>query len=705
MRLIGRPHIIVELHRVHSEGSSPNLFDTCPSISEELLREILNNLRKQFEIVSLTAFSNRMNEDKPLAALTFDDGWKDNYYTALPILQEFDAKATFFLTTGRIGSCLPFWQQILGQAFQKISETRDLDERDRFKRFLGVRKAALLDVNLYEKIVAQWKHLRSSELEGKLAFLLNTNKSFKEERCFLSIEEIRKMAQLGMEFGSHTVNHLILTREPEDIIEKELGESKETIEKITGKPTHILAYPNGDFDERVITIARNVGYRIACSTQNKYVGRDCDPLKLPRIEYPIALRDTLKSFLKTEGKKTEHLITSYSHKGQEISQKTENRLNHPIRVMFVVDQIYGATAGTEQHLSFLMRNLPAKQYEIHLALVRDAGYYNSTMYPAEPVILNGDFDGSKFETAVSTRKLSHLISDRNIDLVHTFFPDSELIALIATRSGRKCGFVGTRRNMGFRHTWRSLWRTRFTNQFIPRFLANCHAVKEQIGRLEWIPESKIDVIPNPVNRKRTEEGMREPLLKQDLGIRNGELVVGIVANISPVKDHETFLRAAQVILRKQPQTKFLIVGGASSERKKWLESLISDLGLGRSVIYIGEIENSVRSMNTFDIGVLCSKSEGFSNSLIEYAAMGLPIVATGVGGNSEIVVQNETGFLVPPENPEELAQQIIRLLESKDLRRSFGEKARKLVEERFDQNKVIAAYEEFYQKIIKFKRV
>jgi len=376
-----------------------------------------------------------------------------------------------------------------------------------------------------------------------------------------------------------------------------------------------------------------------------------------------------------------------------------------IRILFVVDQIYGPTGGTEQNISFLLHHLPRQRFEIHLVILRDTGFYDSKFFTVEPTLVPFRSFSSCIQLKSAILHLSQIIRERRIDVVHTFFPDSELLSILATRMGRRCALIATRRNMGFRHTHLSLWRTRFTNWFIPHFLANSKKVKEYIGRLEWIPQNKINVIYNPLQKDRIEEGLQKSFSKGCFGIDNGEKIIGIVANLTPVKDYSTFLRAAGIIIEKNPQTKFVIVGESDLEEKKRLDFLISNLGLDLNVIYVGKHENPIPFVKMFDVGVLCSKSEGLSNSLIEYAAMGLPAVATGVGGNSEVVVQNETGFLVPPENPEELALHIIKLLKSDDLRRSFGQKARKVVEERFDQNRVITAYEEFYQKIIQLREI
>ena len=371
-----------------------------------------------------------------------------------------------------------------------------------------------------------------------------------------------------------------------------------------------------------------------------------------------------------------------------------------IRILFVVDQIYGPTGGTEQNISFLVHHLPQDRFEVNLVILRNTGYYDQKFFTVEPkfILFKSFTSATQLKDAVSM--LVQLIRQRRIDVVHTFFPDSEVLGMLATRMGRRCALIATRRNMGFRHTRVSLWRTRFTNLFIPHFLANSQKVKKYVGRLEWISQKKIEVIYNPLQRDRIEQGLRDSLLKKNFGIYDEERVVGIVANLTPVKDHDTFLHAARLIVDKIPQTKFVIVGESQPEWKRRLEYLVSDLGIGSSVIFAGKHDNPVPFMKMFDVGVLCSKSEGLSNSLIEYAAVGLPTVATDVGGNPEVVIHGKTGFLVPPSSPESLAKHILELLKNENLRKTYGENAKKLVTERFDQDVVISAYEKFYRKII-----
>lgn len=372
----------------------------------------------------------------------------------------------------------------------------------------------------------------------------------------------------------------------------------------------------------------------------------------------------------------------------------------PISILFLADEIEDVLGGTEQHISFLLNYLPRERYECHLMLLRDTGYCYSLLYPIQLIILNFESFRNPLTVLRSTQRLARFIRSHQIDVAHTFFPDSELLALLATQLQKSCKLVATRRNMGFRHTRMGLWRTRLVNQFIPKFLSNSLKVKETVEHLEWIKQEKIEVIYNPVPYKRIEGGLRQHLLKQDLGLQEKEQVVGIVGTIAPVKDHETFLSAARLILDQRPRTKFLLIGGSYPDTKSRLEANISKLGLGSSVIFAGQHDNPVPLMKLFDVAVLCSTSEGLSNALIEYAAVGLPTVATQVGGNPEVVIHGKTGFLVPPSSPELLAQRVLALLGNDEMRRTFGENARRLATDRFDQDKILSDYENFYQTLV-----
>lgn len=281
-----RRHIILNFHRVRPHGLPSDPFDSCPSISVELFKEILFYLKKHYEIVSVRNFCKRIDQLQPLAAITFDDGWQDNYEIAFPILQELKIPATIFMTTGKIGSSEPFWQQKLGKLFSFVVYEGEKEDQEKLRRILRVDEAEALNSDLYKKIVGQWKSRKHSEINAKLNIDGWSKKILSFERAlFLSSDDLREMASRNIDFGSHTVNHVILTNECDATVESELVESKKALEEIVGKPVDMLAYPDGDFSSKIIRRAETYGYKLGCTTENVPIGKRCDPMKWPRIDF------------------------------------------------------------------------------------------------------------------------------------------------------------------------------------------------------------------------------------------------------------------------------------------------------------------------------------------------------------------------------------------------------------------------------------
>ena len=369
-----------------------------------------------------------------------------------------------------------------------------------------------------------------------------------------------------------------------------------------------------------------------------------------------------------------------------------------MKLIVLIDQIISSSAGSEQHVSFLMHKLPQAGIDTSLFLLRSTGYNDPTFYHQEPHILDFGSFKSINEVWRSAQTLAHYIRKNGINVVYTFFPDSEIIGMLACHMARGCRHVAARRNQGYLHSRFALWRTRFSTLFIDNFIANCLAVKQSIANLEWIQENKISIIPNPVNEERFRQRQELEFNKADIGISPAERVVGIVATLSPVKDHETFIRAAKHVHEQLPDVRFIMVGIVPSEkRKSILQSITQELGLTDHVSFINEVNNPVPLMRIMDIGVLCSTSEGLSNTLIEYAAVGLPIVATRVGGNPEVVYHGKNGFLVPPSNPEALGAELLKLLKDDGMRRSFGEQSMNIVKEKFSEDFVIGEYQKYFK--------
>src|SRR5262249_4227036 len=148
-------------------------------------------------------------------------------------------------------------------------------------------------------------------------------------------------------------------------------------------------------------------------------------------------------------------------------------------------------------------------------------------------------------------------------------------------------------NAGHDHDRLSLLRTRFQNQLIPSFLFNSRNVQEVLGRREWIAKGKTAVIYNPAPRARIREGLARPIRREQLGLPPHVAIVGMVGTVRPVKDYETLIRAARIVLDRLPNTVFLVVGREEGREAQRLRELAQRLGVAENIRWLGVIENPV----------------------------------------------------------------------------------------------------------------
>jgi glycosyltransferase involved in cell wall biosynthesis len=171
-----------------------------------------------------------------------------------------------------------------------------------------------------------------------------------------------------------------------------------------------------------------------------------------------------------------------------------------------------------------------------------------------------------------------------------------------------------------------------------------------------------------------------------------------VANLRPVKDYPTFLRAAAQVLRSVPNSAFLIAGEGSLLES--LQSLTKELGLKERVFFLGLCDSLAELLGLSEICVLSSSSEGFSNSILEYMAAARPVVVTDVGGAREAVAHGETGYLVPPGDHDQMAACIISLLAAPEDARAMGLRAQLIAKNEFSYEIRLQKTEALYQRLL-----
>lgn len=174
--------------------------------------------------------------------------------------------------------------------------------------------------------------------------------------------------------------------------------------------------------------------------------------------------------------------------------------------------------------------------------------------------------------------------------------------------------------------------------------------------------------------------------------------MGMIARLSPEKDHRILLRAFQLILLKHPHMELWILG--DGPLREALESEVWNQGLREQVRFLGFRQDIPDILEKLDIFVLATKMEGLSMTLLEAMAAGLPVVASSVGGNPEVVVDGETGFLVPAGDAAALADAVVRLLEDLSLSQRMGSAGRRRVEEHFSIEKMVKRYVQLYGRVV-----
>src|SRR3972149_1380657 len=290
--------IILMYHRINNNGYKIGIHKNNFEKQMEYIREKMSPV----PLLDIAEWISKGKLIPPGAvAVSFDDGYEDNFLNAYPILRRFDIPATIFLTTGHIGSRKIFWWD---RVFEIIRKTKKdlIDLRD-FQRFAEkpINSFDILRLNTWQKRVYAYKVVarffqtlqikKIPEATDLLQGILEVEDSDIEVPSMLNWQQIKEMSNNGIEFGAHTVNHPVLARIDSDEIVKEILQSKEVIEKNIHKAIFGFAYPYGlkaHFNERVKEIIKNSGFCYICSAETGMISANSNVYELNRISMPNA---------------------------------------------------------------------------------------------------------------------------------------------------------------------------------------------------------------------------------------------------------------------------------------------------------------------------------------------------------------------------------------------------------------------------------
>lgn len=337
-----------------------------------------------------------------------------------------------------------------------------------------------------------------------------------------------------------------------------------------------------------------------------------------------------------------------------------------MKIMFLTRSL--DSGGAQRQLTNLARGLAERGHDVTIAQFYSGGQLEQDLNNTGVYLIDLNKQGRWSNFALFLR-LYDLVSKGKPDVIHGYLGIPNIFSLIIGNLFPSIKIVwGVRASdMDLARYDRiarlSYWVECKLSRWADMIIANSEAGRQHAIE-NGFPASKMRVIHNGIDTIRfapdRDTGVR---IRQEWGVDSNELLVGIVARIDPMKDHETFLRAAQRVHQNIPDCKFVCIGRAETSALVRLKELANELRIDNAVIWAGERNDLPCVYNALDLLCQSSITEGFPNVIAEAMSCGVPCVATDVGDSAVII--GDTGRVVPPRQPERLAVAMLELIEHK----------------------------------------
>lgn len=364
-----------------------------------------------------------------------------------------------------------------------------------------------------------------------------------------------------------------------------------------------------------------------------------------------------------------------------------------VKLLLVLDKFSTPYAGTESQVLKLLKNINKKEFDVCMLVLNHSEWLeeNKNQFPVEVDVL-GRCKVSSMYTWYKLYKYAKAFKLRGGDIVHTFFNDSSvLVPPVFKVLGMKV--VISRRDMGFWYNKRYRAILPITQCFCDSVAVNSTAVGKVTIQVEKVPMGRVSVIHNGYT-----ESSNVTRLPSDLQSFKGQSkLLVIVANLKPIKRIEDAIKALSILIQKGEDVKLVVIGAGEQTS---LRKLATDLQCLDYVFFAGQRDDVENCLQLADIGLLCSESEGLSNSLVEYQWYGLPTVCSNVGGNSEVVLKSKTGMLYPVGDIKAMVKHILDLINNNEKRTLMSNIARQSARLRFSVETMALAYEQLYLRLI-----
>lgn len=340
-------------------------------------------------------------------------------------------------------------------------------------------------------------------------------------------------------------------------------------------------------------------------------------------------------------------------------------------ILYVITSL--GLGGAENLLLAYLKRLDGNKYNFFVCALREKpdDLLSEISKYAEVTILGVK---NKFNPSVIFQ-LRKLIQKTQPDIIHTHLFQARFYTTIAHLFSKRTILITHKHNnVNPKKHNIFIFLEMLSILFNKKVIAISQSVKKSLMKFELVQSKKIFVLPNGIDYQKFYDSS---LSKQYSS--NKKLIIGTVCRLEPQKGLSYLLLAMRIILTKFPQTRLEIVGDGSLLEE--LQNLSKKLGISNSVFFFGKFTDVIPFYNRMDIFVLPSLYEGFGIVLLEAMAAGVPVIATNVDGIKEVIIHGESGILVPPKNPEAIANAVINIIENPQI-------AGDLIEQGFKRSKL-----------------
>lgn len=364
----------------------------------------------------------------------------------------------------------------------------------------------------------------------------------------------------------------------------------------------------------------------------------------------------------------------------------------------------GDTGGAKTHIISLLKELDKLIDAKVICFIEDTFYYDAL----EAGINIEVIEQKKRWDITIIKKLKDKINQENFDIIHCHGARANFISMFL--KNKKARPIITTIHSDYKldfkdNFYKKIVYTGINSMALKRFdyyIAVSDTFKEMLVD-RGFKRDEIFTVYNGIDLdSKTDYVKKEEFLSRYNINAQGKVVVGIIARLDLVKDHETFIKGAKKILKKRENVIFLIAGNGNDEKR--LKSLVEKYGIEGNVHFLGFIQDKYSFFNSIDINILTSLSESFPYVILEGARLKKPVISTDVGGINRIVKDGYNGFLIDVRDSQALAEKIIYFIDNQDKIDTMGKNLFETTKLNFSSQNMAEEHCKIYNKILKHEK-